>query len=145
MRTDAPQGLTRCFDPGSPDQLNFKTDYQPIVDAAYLAHAFLRAPKALWEPPDSATKERIIAAFKSLRNRKPFNSNWLLFDSMSEAFGYVVLPAIGITGNKRILGGNGRGLDRKKSLGKEKICQGLSCRLLIDINFNIKIQIFRNP
>lgn len=86
MRTDAPQGLTRCFDPGSPDQLNFKTDYQPIVDAAYLAHAFLRAPKALWEPPDSATKERIIAAFKSLRNRKPFNSNWLLFDSMSEAF-----------------------------------------------------------
>lgn len=64
MRTDALQGLARCFDPGSPDQLNFKTDYQPIVDAAYLAHAFLRAPKALWEPLDSATKKKIIAAFK---------------------------------------------------------------------------------
>lgn len=86
MRTDALLGLTRCFDPASPDQLNFKTDYQPIVDAAYLAHAFLRAPKALWEPLDSATKERIIASFKSLRNRKPFDSNWLLFGSMSEVF-----------------------------------------------------------
>lgn len=86
MRNDALQGLTKCFDPASPDRLNFKTDYQPIVDAAYLAHAFLRAPKALWEPLDTITKDRIITAFKSLRNRKPFSSNWLLFGSMAEAF-----------------------------------------------------------
>lgn len=86
MRNEVLQGLTRCFDPSSPDQLNFKTDYQPIVDAAYLAQAFIRAPKALWEPLDAQTKERIISDFKSLRNRKPFNSNWLLFGSITEAF-----------------------------------------------------------
>lgn len=86
MRNEVLQGLTRCFDPSSPDLLNFTTDHQPIVDAAYLAQTFIRAPKALWEPLDETTKTRIIASFKSLRNRKPFNSNWLLFGSITEAF-----------------------------------------------------------
>ncbi|WP_316819849.1 DUF2264 domain-containing protein [Pedobacter gandavensis] len=86
MRNEVLQGLTSCFDPSSPDQLNFKTDYQPIVDAAYLAQTFIRAPKALWEPLNAVTKDSVITAFKSLRNRKPFNSNWLLFGSITEAF-----------------------------------------------------------
>lgn len=86
LRADAITGLNKCFDPSSPDLLNFSKDYQPIVDSAYLAQAFLRAPKALWEPLDSATKQRIVSSFKSLRNRKPFNSNWLLFGSITEAF-----------------------------------------------------------
>lgn len=86
LRTAAVQGLNKCFAPGSPDALNFAKDYQPIVDAAYLAQSFLRAPKALWEPLEAATKQSIITAFKSLRNRKPFRSNWLLFGSITEAF-----------------------------------------------------------
>ncbi|SDJ38158.1 hypothetical protein SAMN04487898_102409 [Pedobacter sp. ok626] len=86
LRTDAIKGLNKCFAPGSPDALNFAKDYQPIVDAAYLAQSFLRAPKALWEPLEAETKQRIITAFKSLRNRKPFKSNWLLFGSITEAF-----------------------------------------------------------
>jgi hypothetical protein len=86
MRLAAIEGLNKCFTPGSPDALNFATDHQPIVDAAYLAQTFLRAPKALWEPLEDITKQRIIAAFKSLRNRKPFKSNWLLFGSITEAF-----------------------------------------------------------
>lgn len=86
LKTDALKGLNNCFTPGSPDQLNFLKDYQPIVDSAYLAQTFLRAPKALWEPLMPETKTRIIDAFKSLRNRKPFKSNWLLFGSITEAF-----------------------------------------------------------
>ena len=86
LRADALKGLNNCFAPGSPDQLNFTKDYQPIVDAAYLAQTFLRAPKALWETLEPETKQRIISAFKSLRNRKPFKSNWLLFGSITEAF-----------------------------------------------------------
>lgn len=86
MRLDAVQGLNKCFAPGSPDALNFTKDHQPIVDAAYLAQSFIRAPKALWEPLEPETKQRIIVAFKSLRNRKPFKSNWLLFGSITEAF-----------------------------------------------------------
>lgn len=86
LRTDALKGLNKCFSPGSPDAMNFAKDHQPIVDAAYLAQSFLRAPKALWEPLETDTKTRIIASFKSLRNRKPFKSNWLLFGSITEAF-----------------------------------------------------------
>ena len=86
MRANAIAGLNKCFDPLSPDLLNFSKDYQPIVDSAYLAQAFLRAPKALWEPLDSLTRQRVVSSFKSLRNRKPFNSNWLLFGAITEAF-----------------------------------------------------------
>lgn len=86
MRMEAVKGLDSCFAEGSPDQLTFNRDAQPIVDAAYLAHAFLRAPKALWEPLKTTTKQAIVKSFKSLRNRKPFKSNWLLFGSITEAF-----------------------------------------------------------
>ncbi|TKC05156.1 DUF2264 domain-containing protein [Pedobacter frigoris] len=86
LKENALLGLKKCFEPGSPDLLTFGKDYQPIVDAAYLAQTFLRAPKALWEPLDADTKKRIIDSFKSLRNRKPFQSNWLLFGSITEAF-----------------------------------------------------------
>lgn len=86
LTKDALKGLNNCFTSGSPDQLNFSKDYQPIVDSAYLAQTFLRAPKALWEPLEAQTKQYIIEAFKSLRNRKPFKSNWLLFGSITEAF-----------------------------------------------------------
>jgi len=86
FRNEAIKGLNNCFTPGSPDALNFAKDHQPIVDAAYLAQSFLRAPKALWEPLGAQTKTQIIASFKSLRNRKPFKSNWLLFGSITEAF-----------------------------------------------------------
>jgi len=86
MRLQAIKGLDSCFSINSPDKLNFTKDYQPIVDAAYLAQAFLRAPQALWEPLKAETKDAIIASFKILRKRKPFRSNWLLFGSVTEAF-----------------------------------------------------------
>lgn len=86
MRDQAISGLDNCFSANSPDKLNFAKDYQPIVDSAYLAQAFLRAPEALWKPLKAETKQSIVDAFKSLRNRKPFKSNWLLFGSITEAF-----------------------------------------------------------
>lgn len=86
LRTKMLQGLTACFAPNSPDALTFDVEFQPIVDAAFLCQGLLRAPKALWEPLDKITKERIVKALKSLRNRKPFNNNWLLFGSLTEAF-----------------------------------------------------------
>ena len=79
-------GLRHAVDPDSPDRLNFTRQAQPIVDAAYLAHAFLRAPKALWEPLDSLTKRRYVEAFKALRNRTGAYNNWLLFAGLTEAF-----------------------------------------------------------
>lgn len=86
LKADVIKGLPNCVDPQSPDYLNFRTDLQPIVDAAFLAHAFLRAPEALWQPLDELTKKRFIEEFKALRDRKAYYSNWLLFSGIIETF-----------------------------------------------------------
>ncbi len=80
------KGIANAVDPGNPDYLNFKTEAQPIVDAAYMAQAFLRAPKALWEPLDSVTKKRVAEEFKALRTRTGAYNNWLLFAGINEVF-----------------------------------------------------------
>lgn len=86
MRDETLIGLANAVDPKNPDYLNFRKHGQPIVDAAYVAHAFLRAPKALWEPLDELTKKRYIEEFKSLRDRTGAYNNWLLFAGITEAF-----------------------------------------------------------
>ncbi|MCD2421887.1 DUF2264 domain-containing protein [Niabella pedocola] len=86
MRKELLQGLKNAVDPANPDCLNFKKQSQPIVDAAYLSHAFLRAPKALWQPLDTVTKRRYIDAFKSLRTRSGAYNNWLVFAALTEGF-----------------------------------------------------------
>lgn len=86
LRAYAVKGLAHAVNPDSKDYLNFRTDMQPIVDTAYLAQSFIRAPKALWEPLDEITKKRVVTEFKALRNRPPFNNNWVIFGSMTEAF-----------------------------------------------------------
>ena len=86
IRAELVQGLTNAVNPDSPDYLNFRTENQPIVDAAYIAHAFLRAPKALWEPLSEVTKKRYIEEFSSLRTRSGAYNNWLLFAGITEGF-----------------------------------------------------------
>jgi hypothetical protein len=73
-------------DPASPDYLNFERGAQPIVDAAFLAQAFLRAPQALWAPLDDGVKANVCAALALTRTRKPGFNNWLLFGATIEAF-----------------------------------------------------------
>jgi len=48
----AREGLRRGTDPSSPDFLNFTRGRQPLVDAAFLGHAIVRAPKELLEKLD---------------------------------------------------------------------------------------------
>jgi hypothetical protein len=86
LRSALLKGITNAVDPANADYLNFRTESQPIVDAAYMAQAFLRAPKALWEPLDSGTKSRIIEEFKTLRTRTGAYNNWLLFAGINECF-----------------------------------------------------------
>ena len=73
-------------DPASPDFLNFAHGSQPIVDAAFLAQAFLRAPQTLWAPLDDDVKANVGVALASTRTRKPHFNNWLLFAATIEAF-----------------------------------------------------------
>lgn len=75
-----------AVDPESPDYLQWTGHSQPLVDAAYIAESFLRAPKALWDPLDEVTKQRYIKEFKKLRRVQPPYNNWILFRGMVEAF-----------------------------------------------------------
>ena len=82
----AQKSMKMAVDPQSPDVMNFTEGGQPLVDAAFLAHAILRAPNVLWVQLDQTTKQQLIAAMKSSRVITPGYSNWLLFSAMVEAF-----------------------------------------------------------
>ena len=86
IREWALQSYANAVDPSNPDYLLWKGANQVLVDAAYIASSFMRAPKALWEPLDQVTKNRYIKEFKSLRDIRPAYNNWLLFRGMIEAF-----------------------------------------------------------
>jgi hypothetical protein len=77
--------IGRGVDRGSPDFLNFTTDRQPLVDAAFLAQAILRAPRALGDALPGATRRDLIAALVSTRPIVPGFNNWLLFSATVEA------------------------------------------------------------
>ncbi|MBD0832906.1 DUF2264 domain-containing protein [Aestuariibaculum sediminum] len=81
------EAIYNAVNPESDDYLNFNKGAQPLVDAAFLAQGFLRAPTQLWEPLPDETKQMVVNAFKKSRTIKnvPYN-NWLLFAATVEAF-----------------------------------------------------------
>ncbi|WP_242134489.1 DUF2264 domain-containing protein [Aestuariivivens marinum] len=83
----AHKAIYNAVNPKSKDYLNFDIGNQPLVDAAFLAQALLRAPNQLWHPLPIETKQLVINAFKKSRTIKnvPYN-NWLLFAATVEAF-----------------------------------------------------------
>jgi hypothetical protein len=81
----ARQAIARAVDPASPDFMNFTRDRQPLVDAAFLGQALLRAPRALAANLDASTKQHLIAALESTRTITPGYNNWLLFSATVEA------------------------------------------------------------
>ena len=82
------KGLANAVDPSHPDCLDFLNPVhrQPLVDAAFAAEGLLRAPTQLWDKLDPTTRERWISALKTTRRIEPYESNWLLFASIIEAF-----------------------------------------------------------
>src|ERR1700730_1370218 len=81
----ARRSLINATDPNSPDYLRFGNSStvgrQALVEAAYLAHALLRAPKVLWEPLNEGQKQNVIASLKASRTLKPVGAgsaknNW---------------------------------------------------------------------
>jgi hypothetical protein len=81
----AGDALRKATDPGSPDALNFSEGSQPLVDAAFLAHAIVRAPRTLWDSIEPKTRARVVAALAATRRITPGYNNWLLFSAMVEA------------------------------------------------------------
>lgn len=89
-RRKALQCIDRATDPASPDFMNFNRDGQPLVDAAFLAHALLRAPKALGEAMNDRVRAQLADALRSTRVIAAANMNWLFFTAMVEAGLYVL-------------------------------------------------------
>jgi hypothetical protein len=81
----ARQSLEAATDPQSNDFMNFTKGGQPLVDAAFMAQAILRAPQELWRKLTHQTQVNVIAALKSTRVIKPGFNNWLLFSAIIEA------------------------------------------------------------
>lgn len=82
----AQESLRKAVDPASPDCMNFTRNSQPVVDAAFLSHAILRAPDILWNQMDADTRSHLVAAMKSSRTITPGYNNWILFSAMVETF-----------------------------------------------------------
>lgn len=83
----ARQAISEGVAPSSPDYLNFsRHGAQPLVDAAFLAHAFLRAPGQLWHALPAQTQQRVVRELLSSRQIQPYYNNWLLFSATIEAF-----------------------------------------------------------
>ena len=81
--------IDSATDPHSSDFLNFSKGAQPLVDAAFLAQAMLRAPTELWKKLEPRVQENVIAALKSSRPIKPGENNWKLFATTVEVFLHV--------------------------------------------------------
>ncbi|GAB3258560.1 DUF2264 domain-containing protein [Larkinella harenae] len=79
------QGITNALDSTARDYMRFDLGGQQLVDASFVALAFIRAPW-LWENLPETAKERWVNALKSTRRYKPGFSNWLLFSALNEAF-----------------------------------------------------------
>lgn len=77
-------GLDAATDPASADRMNFLSGHQPIVDAAFLAQAVVRAPGALLDALDDRVRHNLVQALRETRTRKPHFNNWLLFAAMIE-------------------------------------------------------------
>lgn len=80
------KSLDAATDPKSPDFMNFTHGGQPLVDAAFLAQAILRAPNVLWQSLDSRVQHQVVATLKSSRAiATPKDNNWVMFAATIEA------------------------------------------------------------
>ncbi len=84
------EALDAATDPESADYMDFEAEGQPLVDAAFLAHALVRAPKRLALQLNERVRRNVIAALKKTRRTAPSGSNWLLFSAMVEAALYIL-------------------------------------------------------
>ena len=89
-REKAVQCIDRAVDPASPDFMLFDRDGQPLVDAAFLAHALVRAPHALADSLPAEVRSNLAEAFRATRSIVPCNTNWLFFSAMVEAGLYIL-------------------------------------------------------
>lgn len=85
MRQLAVEAIDKATDPKSRDFVVFDQGGQPLVDAAFLSHALIRAPEHLAGKLPERVKKNLIEALKRTRTITACNTNWLFFSAMVEA------------------------------------------------------------
>ncbi|RWU04257.1 DUF2264 domain-containing protein [Pedobacter chitinilyticus] len=79
------QGIKNSLDSNARDFMRYDIGGQQLVDASFVAYAFIRAPW-LWENLDQKSQTLLVKSIQTTRRFKPVFSNWLLFSAMNEAF-----------------------------------------------------------
>ena len=80
----AREGIRNAVDHNSSDRMTFAPDDQPVVDAAFLALALLRAPHQLWDGLDPKVQANLISALKMTRSTRIGDNNWQCFSAVTE-------------------------------------------------------------
>lgn len=94
LRAQYEERILRCFEracnPESPDYMNWgREGAQPLVDAAFLSHALVRAPRLIADM-DPETGKLLVNALKISRSVTPGENNWLFFSAMVETALYLL-------------------------------------------------------
>lgn len=84
-RSLAIKAIDNLVNPKALDYVDFGLGAQALVDTAYLAQGFLRAP-SLWDAIGLEAQRNLLFEVKKTRRVCPPKNNWLLFASMIEAF-----------------------------------------------------------
>lgn len=79
------QGIKNSLDSNAKDFMRYDIGGQQLVDASFVALAFIRAPW-LWENLDKKNQALLVKSIATTRKFKPGFSNWLLFSAVNEAF-----------------------------------------------------------
>ena len=79
------QGIRNSLDSTAKDFMRYDIAGQQLVDASFVALAFVRAPW-LWENLDIKSRQLLVKSIQTTRRFKPAFSNWLLFSAMNEVF-----------------------------------------------------------
>lgn len=82
--------IAHAVDPTNPEKLDFSdangTGEQPLVAAAFLAHALIRAPKQLIKQLSEVTRQQLLHEFRCSRDLLQHDDDsWVLFAAMVEA------------------------------------------------------------
>ncbi|RYG22090.1 MAG: DUF2264 domain-containing protein [Chitinophagaceae bacterium] len=79
------QGLKNSLDSNAKDFMRYDLAGQQLVDASFIALAFIRAPW-IWENLDKKNQLLMMKSIATTRKFRPSFSNWLLFSAVNEAF-----------------------------------------------------------
>jgi hypothetical protein len=80
------KAIDMATNPESKDFMNFTTDQQPLVDAAFFAQGLIRSKTQIWDKLDKRVKQQVVDCLKSTRAIRTPTNNWLLFSGTIEAF-----------------------------------------------------------